>query len=113
MYDLSIKLRNITKIDLSLLRIENGSLVINPQRMCEGYSTHCVCLCVCVCVCVSLSTMEATLIYSANNGHQWTANDILFTLKKMKTCKSAPSIQKQLSKLTALCTVLAMATPTY
>ena len=74
--------------------------IINPQRMREGYSTHCVCLC--VCVCVSLSTLEATLIYSANNGHQWTANDILFTLKKMKTCKSAPSIQKQLSKLTAL-----------
>ena len=62
----------------------------------EGYSTHYVRLC------VSLSTLEATLIYSANNGHQWTENDILFILKKMKTCKSAPSIQKQLSKLTAL-----------
>ena len=72
--------------------------LINPQCMREGYSTHFVCLC----VCVSLSTLEATLIYSANNGHQWTANDILFTLKKRKTCKSAPSIQKQLSKLIAL-----------
>ena len=40
--------------------------IINPQRMREGYSTHCVCL---WCVCVSLSTLEATLIYSANNGH--------------------------------------------
>ena len=26
------------------------TLVINTQRMCEGYSTHCVCLCVYVCV---------------------------------------------------------------
>ena len=68
----------------------------------EGYSTHCVCLC----VCVSLSTLEATLIYSANNGYQWTANDILSIFKKMKT---SPSIQKQLSKLTAL--YVAMATP--
>ena len=57
-----------------------------------------------MCVCVSLSILEATLIYSANNGHQWTANDILFIFKKMKACKSAPSIQKQLSKLTALYT---------
>ena len=44
----------------------------------------------------------ATLIYSAKNGHQWTANGILFIFKKLKSCKSAPSIQKQLSKLTAL-----------
>ena len=57
---------------------------------------------VCVCMCVSLTTLEATLIYSANNGYQWTANGILFILKKLKSCKSAPSIQKQLSKLTAL-----------
>ena len=28
------------------------TVVINPQRMREGYSTHCVCLCVYVCVCV-------------------------------------------------------------
>ena len=34
-----------------------------------------------VCVCVSLTTLEATLIYSAKNGHQWTANGILFILK--------------------------------
>ena len=58
-----------------------------------------VCVCVCVCVCVSLTTLDATLIYSAKNGHQWTANGILFILKKLKSCKSAPSIQKQLSKL--------------
>ena len=56
----------------------------------------------CVCVCVSLTTLEATLIYSAKNEHQWTANSILFIFKKLKSCKSAPSIQKQLSKLTAL-----------
>ena len=68
--------------------------IINPQRMRKGYSTHCVCLC----VCVSLLTLEATLIYSTNNGYHWTA----FIFNKMKTCKSAPSIQKQLSKLTAL-----------
>ena len=68
----------------------------------EGYSTHCVCLCVYVCVCVSLTTLEATLIYSAKNGHQWTANGILFILNKLKFRKSAPLIQKQLSKLTAL-----------
>ena len=60
------------------------------------------CLSVYVCVCVSLTTLEATLIYSAKNEHQWTANGILFILKKLKSCKSAPSIQKQLSKLTAL-----------
>ena len=35
--------------------------VINPQRMCEGYSTH---LFVCVCV---IMTLEATLIYSSKN----------------------------------------------
>ena len=57
---------------------------------------------VCVCMCVSLTTLEATLIYSAKNGHQWTANGILFILKKLKSCKSAPSIQKQPSKPTAL-----------
>ena len=87
--------------------------IINPQRMREGYSTHCVCLCVyvCVCVCVSLTTLEATLIYSAKNGHQWTANGILFILKKLKFRKSAPLIQKQPSKLTAL--YRTMATPTY
>ena len=60
----------------------------------EGYSTHFVCLC----VCVSLTTLEATLIYSAKNEHQWTANGILFILKKLKSCKLASSIQKQLSK---------------
>ena len=49
-------------------------------------------------MCVSLMTLEATLIYSAKNEHQWIANGILF----IKSCKSAPSIQKQLSKLTAL-----------
>ena len=54
-----------------------------------------------VCVCVSLTTLEATLIYSAKNEHQWTANGILFILKKLKSCKLAPLIQKQLSKLTA------------
>ena len=53
-------------------------------------------------MCVSLTTLEATLIYSAKNEHQWTANGILFILKKLKSCKSAPSIQKMLSKLTAL-----------
>ena len=73
--------------------------VINPQRMREGYSTH---LFVCVCVCVSLTTLEATLIYSAKNGHHWTANSILFIFKKLKFCKSAPSILKQPSRLTAL-----------
>ena len=73
--------------------------IIHPQRMREGYS-----IVLTACVCVSLSTLEATLIYSANNGYQWTANDNLFIFKKMKTCKSAPSIQKQLSKLTALYT---------
>ena len=52
------------------------TVLINPQRMREGYSTQCVCLC------VSLSTLEATLIYSANNGYQWTANDNLFIFKK-------------------------------
>ena len=31
--------------DLRYIRI-----IINPQRMREGYSTHFVCLCVCVCV---------------------------------------------------------------
>ena len=36
---------------------------------------------VCVCMCVSLTTLEATLIYSTKNGHQWTANGILFILK--------------------------------
>ena len=55
-----------------------------------------------VCVCVSLTTLEATLIYSAKNQHQWTANGILFILKKLKFRKSAPLIQKQPSKLTAL-----------
>ena len=73
-------------------------VVINPQHMREGYSTH-LFVCVCICVCVSLTTLEAALIYSAKNGHQWTANGILFIFK---FCKSAPSIQKQLSKLTAL-----------
>ena len=29
-----------------------------------------ICLSVCVCVCVSLTTLEATLIYSAKNGNQ-------------------------------------------
>ena len=53
-------------------------------------------------MCVSLTTLEATLIYSAKNGNQWTANGILFIFKKLKSCKSAHSIQKQLSKLTAL-----------
>ena len=55
-----------------------------------------------ICLCVSLTTLEAALIYSAKNVHQWTANRILFILKKLKFCKLAPSIQKQLSKLTAL-----------
>ena len=59
-------------------------------------------VCVCVCVCVSLTTLEATLIYSAKNGHQWTANGILFILKKLKFRKSAPLFQKQPFKLTAL-----------
>ena len=45
--------------------------LINPQRMREGYSTHLF-----VCVCVSLTTLEAALIYSAKNEHQWTANGI-------------------------------------
>ena len=67
----------------------------------EGYSrvessTHFVCLC------VSLTTLEAMLIYSAKNGHQWTANSILFIFKKLKFRKSAPLIHKQPSKLTAL-----------
>ena len=61
-----------------------------------------ICLSVCVCVCVSLTTLEATLIYSAKNQHQWTANGILFILKKLKFRKSDPLIQKQPSKLTAL-----------
>ena len=39
--------------------------IINPQRMCEGYSTLLF-----VCVCVSLTTVEATLIYSDKSGHQ-------------------------------------------
>ena len=47
-------------------------------------------------------TLEATLICSAKNGNQWTENGLLFILKKLKSCKSAPLIQKQLSKLTAL-----------
>ena len=72
--------------------------LVNPQHMREGYSTHFVCLC----VYVSLKTLEATLIYSAKNGHQWTAKGILFILKKLKFRKSAPLIQKQPSKLTAL-----------
>ena len=55
-----------------------------------------------VCLCVSLTTLEAALIYGTKNGHQWTANGIIFIFKKLKFCKSAPSIQKQLSKLTAL-----------
>ena len=49
-----------------------------------------------------LTTLEATLIYSNKNEHQWIANGILFNLKKLKSCKLASSIQKQLSKLTAL-----------
>ena len=44
-----------------------------------------ICLSVYVCVCVSLMTLEATLIYSAKNEHQWTANGILFYLKKTQT----------------------------
>ena len=50
------------------------SLLINPQRMREGYSTHFFCLC----VCVSLTTLEATLIYSAKNEHQWITNGIFY-----------------------------------
>ena len=71
----------------------------------EGYSSH-----FCLSVCVSLSTLEASLIYSAKNGHQWTANDILFIQKKLKSCKSAPSIHKQQSMLAG--PLAALATPT-
>ena len=53
---------------------------------------------------MSLSTLEASLIYSAKNGHQWAANGILFIQKKMKSCKSAPSIHKQQGPLAALAT---------
>ena len=55
---------------------------------------------ICLSVCVSLSTLEATLIYSAKNGNQWTAK---WYLKKLKSCKSAPLILKQLSMLAVLC----------
>ena len=48
-----------------------------------------------MCVCVCVWTVEGTLIYSANNGHQWTANDnyFIYLLKN-------ENLQKQLSKLT-------------
>ena len=62
--------------------------------------TALICLSMFVCVCVSFTTLEAALIYSTKNGHQWTANGILFILKKQQL-KSA-SIQKQPYKLTAL-----------
>ena len=54
---------------------------------------------ICLSVCVSLSTLEASLIYSAKNWHQWTANGILFIKNPLKSCKSAPSIWKQQSML--------------
>ena len=58
---------NITKSkNIIFGHVDNTPSVINPQRMREGYSTHFVCLC----VCVSLTALEATLIYSAKNGHQ-------------------------------------------
>ena len=48
---------NIVKIfgilkegDDAEVRLNCYLLIINPQRMREGYSTHCVCLCVYVCV---------------------------------------------------------------
>ena len=59
---------------------------------------------------MSLSTLEASLIYSAKNGHQWAANGILFIQKKLKSCKSAPSIHKQQSMLAG--PLAALATPT-
>ena len=34
---------------------KSSIIIINPQRMREGYSTHCVCLCVYVCVCVCVT----------------------------------------------------------
>ena len=71
--------------------------------MSEGYSTH-LFACVCVCMCVSLTTLEAALIYSAKNGHQWTANGILFILQKTQILQigSFDSETAELSKLTAL-----------
>ena len=59
---------------------------------------------------MSLFTLEASLIYSAKNGHQWAANGILFIQKKLKSCKSAPSIHKQQSMLAG--PLAALATPT-
>ena len=53
-------------------------LIINPQCMHEGYSSHLF-----VCLCVTFhSGGNADLRYSAKNGHQWTANGILFIKKK-------------------------------
>ena len=62
---------------------------------------------ICLSVCVSLTTLEATLIYSAKNRHQW----VFIYLKKLKSCESAPLIQN--SCLNSLhCTVQAKAMPT-
>ena len=57
-----------------------------------GVCVWCVCVwCVCACVCVSLTTLEATLIYSTKNGHQWTANGILFILI-LQICSTAVAL---------------------
>ena len=71
-----------------------GILSPTPSR----YLTLSACARVtCLSVCVSFTTLEAMLIYRTKSGNQWTANDTF-----LKSCKSAPSIQKQLSKLSAL-----------
>ena len=53
-------------------------------------------------MCVSLTTLEATLIYSAKNGNQWTANGILFLLKKTQILQIGSFDSETAVKLTAL-----------